>query len=56
MKDTVNTYLAIFLITVVASGAALLIIDIGTTDAIAASLHGSEAKYAALRQSILENR
>lgn len=56
MKDTVNTYLAILLITIVGSGAALLIVDIGTADAIESSLRGSEAKYAELRQSILNNR
>lgn len=56
MKDRINSYFAVLLIAIVGSGAALLIVDIGTTDMVASTFGGSEANYAALRQSILENR
>ena len=56
MKDKINAYFAILLITIVGSGAALLIVHIRTHDLIASTFVGSEANYAALRQSILQNR
>ncbi|MBI4089036.1 hypothetical protein HY415_02980 [Candidatus Kaiserbacteria bacterium] len=56
MKDTINSYIAVLLITIVGSGAALLIVHIGTTDVIASTFAGSEADYRALQQSILNNR
>lgn len=56
MRAQINSYIAVLCITIVGGAAALIIVDIGTTDVIASSLSGSEANYTALRQSILKNR
>lgn len=55
MKDTVNTYFAVLLLTIAGSGAALLIVHIGTTDVIATAFASNEANYSSLQQSILKN-
>jgi hypothetical protein len=49
---TVNTYFAMLTVTVVASGATLLIVHIATADASRAAL-GSAAQYAELQKAIL---
>ena len=56
MKDTINSYFAVLLITIVGSGAALLVVHIGTTNIISSTFGGSEADYSELRQSILKNK
>lgn len=56
MKDRINSYFAILCITIIGGGAALLIVHIGTTDVIALTVANNEAGYAALKQSILENK
>ena len=56
MKDRINSYLAILLITIVGSWAALSIVHVGTTDAIASTFGNSNAEQAALRQAILQGR
>lgn len=56
MKEKINTYIAILLITIAGSGAALIIVHIATDDIITETFRGSEADYEALRKSIIENR
>ena len=55
MKDKINSYFAVLLITIAGSGAALFIVHIATTDVIATAFRGSEDTYASLQQSILKN-
>lgn len=55
MKDKINSYMAVLLITIVGSGAALLIVHIGVEDVFSSTVAGNEAAYAALQQSILSN-
>ena len=55
-KYSINTYFAMLVVTVIASGAALLIVRMGTT-AHASLVHGDdEAQFAELRESILKSR
>ena len=56
MKDTINTYFAVLLITIIGSGAALLIVHIGTSVVIASVTSDAEANRAALQQALLNNR
>ncbi|MCR4333556.1 MAG: hypothetical protein NUV60_00840 [Patescibacteria group bacterium] len=56
MKDKMNTYIAILLVTIAGSGAALIIVHVATTDVITTALRGSESNYASLQQSILNSR
>ena len=56
MKDTLNSYFAVLCITLIGGGAALLIVHIGTTDILAATVAGNEANYISLQQSVLNNR
>lgn len=56
MKEKINTYIAILLITIAGSGAALIIVRVATDDIITETFRGSEANYAALRQSIIDSR
>ncbi|HVB20007.1 MAG TPA: hypothetical protein VNF51_01815 [Candidatus Paceibacterota bacterium] len=56
MKEKINTYFAILLVTIAGSGAALLIVHVATTDAIAATFGGSETVYAPLQRSILNQK
>ncbi|MFA6408311.1 MAG: hypothetical protein WCW36_02470 [Candidatus Paceibacterota bacterium] len=53
MKDKINTYLAVLLITIAGSGAAMLIVHIAYSDTSSFAL-GSEAEFAQLQQSILK--
>lgn len=55
MKDKINSYFAVLLITIIGSGAALLIVDIGTSVVVASTISGHDANYAALEQSLLKN-
>jgi len=57
MRSLVNFYIALLLITIVGSGAALLIVEIATTDVITTALRSNnDMKYASLQQSILKDR
>lgn len=56
MKFKLNSYFAVLLVTIIGSGAAFIVVHIGTTDVIATTFGGSEADYAALQQSILRNK
>lgn len=56
MKERVNTYIAILLVTIAGSGAALIIVRVATNDIITETFRGNEANYAALRQSIINSR
>jgi len=53
MKDKVNTYFAVLLITVAGAAAAWLIVHFTYTETLTAIFNGSEANYASLQQSIL---
>ncbi len=52
MKDTVNAYFAILLITIAGAGATMLIVHVSYSNML--SVTGSEAQYAALERSILK--
>lgn len=56
MRGKINSYIAILLITIAGSGAALIIVRVATDDILTETFRGHEAAYASLRQSILENR
>jgi hypothetical protein len=51
----VNSYFAILIITIAGALAAVTIINVGTTTNLPATLSGSEANYAELEKSILNN-
>ena len=53
MKEKINTYFAVLLITIAGSGAAMLIIHVAyaNSDAFVA---GNEGQYASLQKSILK--
>lgn len=53
MKDKINAYFAVLLITIAGAGAAWLIVRLATTDTLTTKIGGSEAKYAPLQKSIL---
>ncbi len=54
MKNTINTYLAILLITIAGVGAVLIIVHISDANAFTTTMGGSEANYSSLQQSILK--
>jgi len=56
MKDKINSYFAVLLITIAGAGATLLIVHIATADVLDITVSGNEAKYIQLQQSILKNR
>lgn len=56
MKNTLNTYFAVLLVTLAGAGATMLIVHIATTDVLAATSGENRAVYASLQQSILESR
>ncbi len=45
MKDKINSYFAVLLVTIAGSGATLLIVHIANSDTLAATFAGSEANY-----------
>ena len=53
MKERINSYFAVLIITVAGAGAAWLIIHLATADTLTANFGGAEAKYAPLQKSIL---
>lgn len=53
MKDKVNSYFAILLVTIAGGGAAMLIIHAAFNNTFTNASTGTEATYAALQQSIL---
>ncbi len=55
-RGRINPYFAIFIVTVFASLATVVIVDMATTNVISAATSGSEATYAALQESILKSR
>ncbi len=52
MKEKINSYFAVLLITIAGAGAALLIVHVAYDNAFA-NFGGSEAAYAPLQESIL---
>jgi len=57
MRGKVNTYIAVLCITILGSGAALIIVHVATDYAIAATFGTSGGTdYAALQQSILKSQ
>ncbi|OGG76560.1 hypothetical protein A2950_01290 [Candidatus Kaiserbacteria bacterium RIFCSPLOWO2_01_FULL_55_19] len=55
-RSQVNIYFSMLIITIFASLATIAIVEVATTNIIAAATSGNEATYAALRESILESR
>ena len=55
MKDRINSYFAILLITIAGAGATLIIVHVANTTRLGKIVNGSEANYAPLQQSILKN-
>ena len=55
MKDRINSYFAILLITVAGAGATLIIVHVANTTRLSTIVNGSEASYAPLQQSILKH-
>ncbi|MBI3572286.1 hypothetical protein HY091_02005 [Candidatus Kaiserbacteria bacterium] len=54
MVQKINTYLAVLAITIVGSGAALLIVHIATAQSFAVVSRSSEAGYSSLEKSLLQ--
>ncbi|MDE1919472.1 MAG: hypothetical protein KGH56_03465 [Patescibacteria group bacterium] len=54
MKNTINSYFAILLITIAGAGATWLIVHVATANALTTTVGGSESDYSALQQSILK--
>lgn len=54
MKDRVNFYFAMLLITIAAASAAGIIVHVVTANNFTITVGGNEAKYAPLRDSILK--
>ncbi len=52
MKDKINTYFAILLITIAGASATMIIVHVSYSNMLSAT--GSEAQYAALERSILK--
>lgn len=55
MKDRVNTYLAMLLITIAGAGAAWLIVHISVAKTLEVKTGYNEASYSELKESILKN-
>ncbi len=56
MKDKINTYLAVLIVTIFGAMAATTIIKIATNNTIIIIHSDSEASYEELKQSILNNK
>ena len=55
MKNTVNTYFAVLLITIAGAGAAWLIVHAATVNPFSVKTGTNEASYEPLKNSILKN-
>lgn len=53
MKDKINTYFAILLVTIAGAGAALLIVHISVAKTPVVETGYNEASYSSLKESIL---
>ncbi len=56
MKERINTYFAILLVTIAGAGATALIVHVAFSNADAFAANNSEAQYLQLQQSILKNK
>ena len=54
MKERINSYFAILLITIAGAGASLIIVHVANTTTLGSTVSGNEASYAPLQQSILK--
>ncbi len=54
MKDRINSYFAILLITIAGAGASLIIVHVANTTAFGSTVSGSERSYAPLQRSLLK--
>lgn len=54
MRDKINSYFAILIITIAGALATLLIVHVATNNTLSATVNGSEANYASLQKSILK--
>lgn len=53
MKDTVNSYFAVLLVTIAGAAATMLIVNVAFSNSFAVTFNNSEATYASLQQSLL---
>jgi hypothetical protein len=56
MKSRVNSYLATLFVTAAGALAAWVIVNVATDTVLAETIRGNETQFAALRESILQNR
>jgi hypothetical protein len=56
MKNTINTYFAVLLVTIAGAGAAILIVHIATSNPTTVNTGNNEASYAPLQNSILNSK
>ena len=54
MKDKINSYFAILIITIAGAGATTLIVHVAGSQTLIATMQGSGAHYTALQNSILK--
>ncbi|MFA5998251.1 MAG: hypothetical protein WC814_02595 [Candidatus Paceibacterota bacterium] len=54
MKNTINSYFAVLIITIAGASAAWLIVHMANSVSLITTFSGSEATYAQLQQSILK--
>lgn len=54
MKDKINTYFAVLLVTIAGASATWIIVNVAVTDTLAATVNGSEVQYVMLQKSILK--
>lgn len=55
MKDTINTYFAVLIVTIIGAGATLIIVHIGTINIFASTFNRNGPEYTELQQSILNS-
>jgi len=53
MKDTINSYAAVLLITIAGAAATWLIVHVAYANTLEVTIIGSQAEYISLQQSIL---
>ena len=54
LKEKINSYFAVLLITIAGSGATLLIVHVANADTSAIAIGANEMEYVALQHSILK--
>ncbi len=54
LKEKINSYFAVLLITIAGAGATLLIVHVANADTSAIAIGANEVQYASLQHSILK--